>query len=90
MSWQAYNDFIALARDVYDLDLQDARHMYSYMRDDLDRVPEVEDLFTEEAGLFMEDEEPEEDYELFGPDDEWVEAGEEVEVTADLAYEDRR
>lgn len=89
MSWAAYNDFLALARDAYGVDQGEAQALYRDLRNDLGRALRLDDIFTPEAGLFVEDvgEENEYGYELVGPDDEWIEAGEEVEVTADLAYE---
>ena len=124
MSWQDYNDFIGAARELYELDIDDARELYREFRDDIGVTPDVGDLlaYPETAAGIVEDflqelveipvwvdesmeeeyldyvdaygeEPPEEyfDYELddsYGWDDEWLEPGDEIEVSEDLAYQE--
>lgn len=126
MSWQAYNDFIGVARELYDLDLDNAREFYREFRADFEVVPDVDDLlsYPETAAALVEDmdleplveipvwvdesmeeeyfdyvdtygeEPPEEyfDYELddaaYGWDDEWLDPGDEIEISEDLAYKE--
>lgn len=124
MSWSTYNEVIAEAREVFGLDLDEARDWYRGMREDFERPVTVEDIeaYPETALGFAEEYFPELaeapqwawdegvadeyaeyvevygeeppyeyfDYELdrYFEDDDWLDPGEEIEVTEDLEYEE--
>lgn len=90
MSWRAYNDWIAEARDLFGLDYDEARNLYSEVREAEGRPLEYEDLY-ETAPEYLVEIEPEEDLEYdfeFDWDDEWLEEGEEIELSLEIAYEE--
>lgn len=107
MAWRDYNEFLATAREAYDISYEDAQQLYREMRFELEGRPTTEDLYAE-AELIAEiveddygpEEEPEEEerewfddleyveWDLDSVDEYWLEAGEEIEITADHMYED--
>lgn len=95
MAWSIgdYNDFLEVVTDVFGVDRYEAARLYSELSDVLDIGPlTVEDLeeYADVASDLMEpeveEEELEYDYE-FDWQDEQLEPGDELEITAELRYE---
>lgn len=61
MSWRDYNEVIAEAREVFGLDLSEAREWYRDMRDDFERPINIDDVYDypETALSFAEEYFPE-------------------------------
>ncbi len=96
MAWSIgdYNEFLEVVTDVFGVDRYEAVELYRDMRDVLDIGPlTVEDLeeYADVASDLMEPEIEEEELEWddeFDWQDEWLDKGEELEITADLHYVD--
>lgn len=112
MAWSIadYNEFLADAREVFGLDYDEARYLYSEMRDALDHAVDADDLrdyadlaadiiepFIEEAEYPEGVDEDAYDYWVKEGDDrtfeewyddEWIDEGDEMELTGDLSYKE--
>ena len=103
MAWSMH-DYWGFVNELRDegVDLADAREAYRDVRDELERSLTADDAAHDVVNDVLEDlgyeieedvgEEPEDDYgyelDPADPDDEWLDYGEEVEVTGELAYEE--
>ena len=98
MAWSIgdYNDFLEVVTDVFGVDRYEAAEVYRDLRDVLDIGPlsvadleEYADVVSDLMEPEVEEEEEELDYDYeFDWQDEWLDAGEELEITADLHYTD--
>lgn len=91
MAWSIgdYNEFLEVVQDVFGADRGEAQELYREMSDVLDIGPlDVADLeeYADVASDLMS-EGLEYDYE-FDWEDEWLDIGDEIEITAELHYED--
>lgn len=96
MAWSIgdYNDFLEVVEDVFGVDRNEAAWLYRDLHYVLDigplTVADLEEYADVASDLMLpeveEEEELEYDYE-FDWQDEWLEVGEELEITAEVRYE---